>query len=125
MPHLILAGEMDLRRVGGDLQAEVHRWGTAVLKIEGLWWRTDQRALLVEGVVVEHSRAVHPVALVATARGNTSVRLWQRAPVERTPAVQRWLAIIARELQVLGGGGLLTTNIGEEVLEDLEIVPIA
>jgi len=28
-------------------------------------------------------------------------------------------------LQVLGGGGLLTTNIGAEVFEDLEIVPIA
>ena len=121
MPHLILDGEMDFECVGDELQSEVHRWGTAVLKIESLWWRSDKRALLVEGVVVEHSRAVHPVALVAAARGITSVRLWQRAPVERTAAVQRWLAVIACELQRLGGGGLQTTNLGEEVLADLEI----
>jgi len=121
MPHLILDGEMDFECVGNELQSEVHRWGTAVLKIESLWWRSDKRALLVEGVVVEHSRAVHPVALVAAARGITSVRLWQRAPVERTAAVQRWLAVIACELQRLGGGGLQTTNLGEEVLADLEI----
>ena len=121
MPHLILDGEMDFECVGDDLESEVHRWGTAVLKIESLWWRSDKRALLVEGVVVEHSRAVHPVALVAAARGITSVRLWQRAPVERTAAVQRWLAVIACELQRLGGGGLQTTNLGEEVLADLEI----
>ena len=121
MPHLILDGEMDFGCVGDDLESEVHRWGTAVLKIESLWWRSDKRALLVEGVVVEHSRAVHPVALVAAARGITSVRLWQRAPVERTAAVQRWLAVIACELQRLGGGGLQTTNLGEEVLAGLEI----
>ena len=121
MPHLILDGEMDFECVGDDLESEVHRWGTAVLKIESLWWRSDKRALLVEGVVVEHSRAVHPVAVVAAARGITSVRLWQRAPVERTAAVQRWLAVIACELQRLGGGGLQTTNLGEEVLAGLEI----
>lgn len=125
MPHLILDGEMDLRCLGHDLEGDVHRWRTAVLKVEGLWWRADRRALLVEGVVVEHSRAVHPVALVAATRGNTSVRLWQHAPVERTPAVQRWLALIAREVQRSGGGRLLTTNLGEEVLEDLEIAPTA
>jgi len=125
MPHLILEGKIDFGRLGNDLKPEVHRWGTAVLKIEGVWWRADNQALLVEGVVVEHSRAVHPVAVVAAARGNTSVRLWQRAPVERTPAVQRWLAVIARELQRAGAGGLKTTNIGDEVLSGLELAPIA
>lgn len=119
MPHLILDGEMDLRRIGDGLQLEVHRWGTAVLKIESLWWRSDKSALLVEGVVVEHSRAVHPVAVVAAARGKTSVRLWQRVPVERTPAVQRWLAVIAEALGRLGGGSLHTTNIGDDVLAGL------
>ena len=121
MPHLILDGEFDLPAFAERVRPGVHRWGTAVLKIENLWRRSDDKALLVEGVVVEHSRAVHPVALVATARGTTSVRLWQGAPVERTPAVQRWLAIIAGEIQNLGGGSLLTSNIGAEVLAGLEI----
>lgn len=120
MPHLVLDGESDLQMIVGGLQFEVHRWGNAVLKTETVWLRSDGQALLVEGVVVEHSRAVHPVAVVATARGTTGVRLWQRAPVERTPAVQRWLAVLACELRQLGGGPLLTTNIGEEVLAGLK-----
>ncbi len=123
MPHLIFDGELDLRGFEDGLRLEAQRWGTAVLKTESLWWRSDRRALLVEGVVVEHSRAVHPVAVVATGRGTTSVRLWQRAPVERTPAVQRWLAVLACELRRLGGGPLHTTNIGEEVLAGLELGP--
>lgn len=121
MPHLILEGEMDLERVLDAIPRGVHRWGSAVLKTENVWHRSDRLAVLVEGVVVEHSRAVHPVALVATARGTTSVRLWPLAPVERTPAVQRWLAVLARDLGRLGGGALRTTNVADEILAGLEI----
>jgi len=120
MPHLILEGEMDLQRVADELPRElVRRWGAAVLRVEETWQRSDRLAVLVEGVVVEHSRAVHPVAIVTTGRGTTSVRLWRLAPVERTPAVQRWLAVVAAELRRLGGGGLKTTNLAGDVLDDL------
>jgi hypothetical protein len=121
MPHFILNGEVDLRRVAGGLPREARRWGTAVLKIEDVWARPDFSAVLVEGVVVEHSRAVHPVAMVATSQGSTSVRLWSRAPVERTPAVQRWLAVIAAGLCGLGAGGLETTNVTDEILAGLAL----
>jgi hypothetical protein len=121
MPHFILDRELDLRRVVDGLPREVHRWGTAVLKIEEVWARPDFRAVLIEGVVVEHSRAVHPVAIVATARGSTSIRLWPRAPVERTPAVQRWLAVIAAGLRGLGGGAIETTNVANEILAKLAL----
>jgi hypothetical protein len=121
MPHLILDRELDLRRVVDGLPREVHRWGTAVLKIEEVWARPDFRAELIEGVVVENSRAVHPVAIVATGRGSTSVRLWPRAPVERTPAVQRWLAVIAAGLRGLGGGAVETTNVANEILAELAL----
>jgi hypothetical protein len=121
MPHIILKGEMDLRRVVNELPRQAHRWGTVVLKIEEVWARQDFCAVLVEGVVVEHSRAVHPVAIVATGRGTTSVRLWPRAPVERTPAVQRWLAVIAAGLSELGGGAVDTTNVAVEILAELSL----
>jgi hypothetical protein len=123
MPHLVFEGEMDLERIAGEIQCAVHRWGTAVLKTENVWRRSDGRALLVEGVVVEHSRAVHPVAMVATAHGTTGVRLWRQVEVERTPAVQRWLAVIAADLSRLGGGPLKTTNVGEEILAGLSLHP--
>ena len=122
MPHLILDGEMNLERVADELpREEVRRWGTAVLRFEDVWRRSDGLAVLVEGVVVEHSRAVHPVAIVTTGRGTTSIRLWRLAPVERTPAVQRWLAVVAAELRRLGGGGLKTTNLADEVVVDLAL----
>jgi hypothetical protein len=75
----------------------------------------------VEGVVVEHSRPLHPVAVISVSRGDTSVRLWHLAPVERTPAVQRWLATIASELRRLGSGPLKSTNISDDVWGDLDL----
>jgi len=121
MPHLVFEGELDLERLGGEIPMAVHRWGKAVLKTENVWCRLDGKALLVEGVVVEFSRAVHPVAVVATARGTTGIRLWRQVHVERTPAVQRWLAVIAADISRLGGGALQTTNVAEEILAGLAL----
>lgn len=121
MPHLILDREVDLERATALLPREVHRWRTAVLKTAEIWQRSDGGAVLVEGVVVEHSRPLHPVAVVSVGRGETSVRLWDLAPVERTPAVQRWLAVIATELRHLGAGDLRTTNIPPATWDDLAL----
>ena len=63
MPHLVLSGEVKLGDIASQISPEVHRWGTAVLKTEAVWCRSDGEALLVEGVVVEHSRPLHPVAV--------------------------------------------------------------
>jgi hypothetical protein len=121
MPHLILDRAVDPRRVLEELPREVRRWRTAVLKTTEVWSRSDRAALLVEGVVVEHSRPLHPVALVGLGGKETSVRLWDPAPIERTPAVQRWLALVAADLRGLGAGDLRTSNIAAEILEDLEL----
>jgi hypothetical protein len=119
MPHLVLDGGVDVEELLERMPREVRRWGPAVLKTEDLWRRADGRALLVEGVVVEHSRPLHPIAVVADHRGDTRVSLWRYAPVERTPAVQRWLAIVASDVRALSGGTLRATNISRELLEDL------
>ena len=119
MPHLVLCGEIDLQTMAADFGGEAQRWGPAVLKIEASWLRSDGLAALVEGVVVEHSRPLHPVAVISMSHGDTSVRLWRLAPVERTPAVQRWLASIAGELRGRGAGPLKTTNIPAEFWQDL------
>ncbi len=120
MPHLVLSGPGSPARWTGALGPAVHRWGRAVLKTSGWWRRHDDGALLVEGVVVEFSRPLHPVALVAAHHGRTIVRLWPAVPVERTRAVQRWLAVVARALQAEGAGDLVSTNIPAELWEDLE-----
>ena len=119
MPHLVLDGEVDWRRAVVEVPRAVHRFRAAVLKTEGCWLGSDGRAILVEGVVVERGRPLHPVALAADHATGVSIRLWRRAPVERTPAVQRWLALLALHLQELGAGSLRTTNLPEELWSDL------
>jgi len=121
MPHVILGGELAMAEAAGRMMPVVRRWRRAVLKIDGCWVRQDGGALLVEGVVVEFSRPLHPVAMVAAHHDDTIVRLWPPVPVERTEAVQRWLAQLAADLQGWGGGPLRKTNIPEPLWSDLAI----
>lgn len=119
MPHVTLGGVVDSRVIAERLPRSVYRWGRAVMKSEDCWLRADQRAVLVEGVVVEHSRPLHPVAIIAARDGSTTVRLWPTVAVERTRPVQRWLALLAVELLQLGLSGPEATNLAEEVVADL------
>jgi len=123
MPHLVLRDEVDFDLVLERMPKDAVKWGAAVLKTVDLWRRADGRAILIEGVVVEHSRPLHPVALISLSYGDTSVRLWRLAAVERTPAVQRWLAVVARDLQQLGAGPVRATNIAPALVEDLRMSP--
>ena len=121
MPHLILDGAVDLQRAIEALPGEARRWRTAVLKTTGVWISADAGALLVEGVVVEHSRPLHPVAHVTVADGQTKIRLWDVVPVERTPAVQRWLAELGRDLQAAGSVTLRTNNLAAGIIDDFDL----
>jgi len=121
MPHLVMRGPIDFHAVAEHLSLDVTKWGRAVLKTGEKWSRSDHKAMLIDGVVVELVRPLHPVAMVAIRDGDTVIRLWPVVEVERTPAVQRWLAVIAAGLQKLGGGAVHTTNIGPEVLEGLDL----
>jgi hypothetical protein len=121
MPHLVLRDEVDFDLVLERMSKDAVKWGAAVLKTVELWRRTDGRAILIEGVVIEHSRPLHPIALISLSHGDTSVRLWRLAAVERTPAVQRWLAVVAKDLQQLGAGAVRSTNIAPALLEDLRM----
>ena len=122
MPHVVFEGSVDLERVAEGLRVGVHRWGRAVLKTDQIWRRRDGLAILVEGVVVEFSRPQHPVVQIAPHHEGTIVRLWSLAPVERTPAVQRWVAVVAADLQRLGAGAVFTTNIPPDLWQDLQLI---
>ncbi len=122
MPHIKLAGKVAVDRVMAEMPAEVHRWGRAVLKIDACWRRADGRALLVEGVVVEHSRPLRPVIMVALQEDHIVVRLWPTVAVERTESVRRLLGLVAAQLQDFGGGPVIVTNIDESALQGLPLV---
>lgn len=121
MPHLILEGMTDFHTAIARIDTKPRRWGRAVIKIESWWTRSDAHAILFEGVVVEFSRALHPLGLAAPHHGDTSIRLWPHQEVERTRAVQHWLALIASDLQLAGAGPLKTTNIPDDILDGIEL----
>ncbi|NOZ93931.1 MAG: hypothetical protein GXP47_04195 [Acidobacteria bacterium] len=121
MPHLDLAGWQPLETMAQAFEPSVERWGRAVLKTSGWWRRHDGLALLVEGVIVEYSRPLHPVAFIGKHHEDTAVRLWPTVPVERTRAVQRWLALLASRLQEQGLGPVIRTNLQPEILERLDL----
>lgn len=121
MPHLVLTGHMDMEAALAGFSPEVHRWGRVVLKTAECWLRRDRRALLIEGVVVEYARPLHPIVQVALNDASITVRLWPPVDVERTPAVQRLLGLVAAQLQQSGAGEVCTTNIPGEHLDGIAL----
>lgn len=125
MPHVVLAGALDLPAAAAGLADRAHRHGRVVCKMEQCWLRADGRSLLVEGVVVEFARALHPVAVVSDHHGDTRIHLWPRAEVEKTEAVQLWIALLAAELQRLGAGRVVTTNVPPDLLQTAGVAQLA
>ncbi len=123
MPHMVLTHPVAWPEVAAQLTGEPRRWGRAVLKSEGRWLRLDGEGVLVEGLVVEFARPLHPVLLLAPHHGHAIVRLWPLVAVERSRAVQRWLCEVASELATLGAGPVTSTNIAPELWEDLPFPP--
>ena len=119
MPHVVLAGKLDMSAAAQAIDSTVRRWGRAVIKNEACWVRSDGEGLLVQGVVVEYSRPLHPVALLAHHHGDTMVRLWPPVSVEKTEPVQRWLVHIAATLVGEGLASFKGTNITEALWRDL------
>ncbi len=119
MPHFVLERPPSLDALERAVPTEPKRWGRAVLKVEGLWLRPSRPSALAEGVVVELARPLHPVAILAPRRQELVIRLWPLVPVERTPPVQRWLAILAQAAMSAGAGALVSTNVAEDLWRDL------
>ena len=113
MPHVIRRGRVDLAVVWRAIPRGPWRWGGVVARVEGSYLAVSGDALLVAGVVIEFGRPLHPVALVTVREDGTAVHLWPAATVERTEAVKRFLAQVARELVAFGAGDVVATNLPE------------
>jgi hypothetical protein len=111
MPHAICAGAADLEGAWRRFPSGPWRWGNSVARVEGCYLAPGSRALLVSGVVVEYGRPLHPVVLVTFRGEETAVHLWPVVSVERTEAVKRFVARVARELAAFGAGAVVTTNL--------------
>ena len=123
MPHVILTGTLDFDAVASSLDGDAHRWRAAVLKNEASWRRSDGLAVLIEGVVIEHSRPLHPVAVITQSHNDTSVQtVAPRAGRTHHPRFNAGSPRSRVELQRLGAGPVKTTNIADDLLHDLDLV---
>jgi hypothetical protein len=116
MPHVTIEAEWDCDRLIQKAQTGVERFGRSVLKTDQSWRRRDGQAVLVEGVVVEFSRPLHPVAVIAPHEKGVIVRLWSLLAVERTVPVQRWMAGVADWAATALAGRVVATNLHPEAV---------
>jgi hypothetical protein len=112
MPHVVRRGRADLDAAWKGLPAGPWRWGRAVARVEGRYLAAEGNVLLVQGVVVEYGRPVHPVVMVTHRGEETAVHFWPVVRVERTEAVKRLLVQVAAELEAFGAGEVVATNLG-------------
>ncbi len=119
MPHVILSGKADLAKAWQEFPQGPFRLGNAVARVEGRFLSSSRRELLLEAVVVEFGRPLHPVILVSHRQEGTAVHLWDVVRVERTEAVKAFVALVARELVPFGAGQVRTTNLKPEVLSGI------
>ena len=115
MPHVFRAGRVDLDQAWRAFPLGPWRWGNAVGKVEGRYLGHGGKSLLIAGVVVEFGRPIHPVVVISLNPAGTAFHLWQGAPVERTEAVKRFLAQVAREAVAFGCGEVAQTNLPDLV----------
>lgn len=114
MPHVILSGQADLVSAWQEFPEGPFRFGNAVARIEGRFLSAARRELLLEAVVVEFGRPLHPVLLVSLRQEGTAVHLWDVVRVERTEAVKALIALVAKELSRFGAGEVRSTNLKAE-----------
>ncbi|BCW92671.1 MAG: hypothetical protein ACOY7U_09635 [Acidobacteriota bacterium] len=125
MPHVILSGQADLARAWQEFPEGPFRFGNAVARIEGRFLSASRRELLLEAVVVEFGRPLHPVILVSLRQEGTGVHLWDVVRVERTEAVKALIALVGRELARFGAGEVRSTNLKPELLSALGVGQIS
>lgn len=118
MPHVEVLGEIDLVEFHRRFLPRIWNDPEAVTKIDGCFLAHDERSCLLECQVIEgYLRQVFFV-LVSTRDDGLMVRLYPRSAPEKTHAVKRCLAWIARwlgaELPRLEFGKTnLTSELGE------------
>ena len=99
MPHVVIAGAVDLRGYAGDFAPTVIREGGDVLRADRIYLDAEGRTALIDALVVEAGRK-QPfyVKISAHERGSVTVRIDPLTRVERTEGVKRLVARIGADL---------------------------
>jgi len=114
LPHAVITGNLEPGEVFRRLGKISERSGTAVLKTGASYLEKDGRAILIEATAVEAGRPLGFLVLVGQRDDGLVVRLHPSQDVEKTEAVKKLLALIARAIIAQNPGSSLgKTNLAE------------
>jgi hypothetical protein len=113
VPHVIVEGAVTLAALQRDHVAFTVREAGRVVKVDRFYLDAPGRAALLETIVVD-GRHTQKFFIQLTAREEgVMVRLEPMTDPEKSPAVKRALATVARRIRDACGGRFGGTNIAE------------
>lgn len=99
MPHVVIAGSVDLEAYARAFEPIVVRVGRDVLRADTLYLERSGRALLIEALAVEAGRRMPFYIKVSTHdRGRTTARIDPLTHPERSDGVKRLVAEVGADL---------------------------
>jgi hypothetical protein len=95
MPHVVLEGAVDLRRVVEKFEPVLDRWGDNVLKLRQVYLEQRGEEVLLDTLVVESGHRQQFFIQVTRREGGAVLRLLPQTDPEKTDGVKRALARVA------------------------------
>jgi len=113
LPHVVIAGPIDLEAYARAFEPIVVRVGRDVLRADDLYLERGGRALLIEALAVEAGRRMpFYIKVSAHDRGSATVRIDPLTHPERSDGVKRLVAEVGADLLRLSPGTRLdVTNL--------------
>jgi len=98
MPHVVIAGRVDLTRYARDFKALVLRADGDVLRADALYLERSGRAALIEALAVEAGRKLPFYVKISMHSERATVRIDPLTHPERSEGVKRIVAAIGADL---------------------------
>jgi hypothetical protein len=116
VPHVVLEGPITIDDAARIFEPFVSREGDLVVKAERFYRGKDDRAALIEMVVVEAGHTQKFFIQLSARDSGLTVRLEPLTDPEKTPGVRRAIARVAARLRVASGAAYGKTNIQEYLI---------
>lgn len=113
MPHVVLEGRVTIEACAARFEPFVERAGEGVVKVERFYRERDDRAALLETLVVDRGHTQKFFIQLSPKGEGLTVRLEPLTDPEKTPGVKRALAVVAHRIREATGCAYGRTNIEE------------
>lgn len=99
MPHVVLEGHLNLQRFSAVYQPLVHQEADKIVKLQHAYVSTTSDEVLIEAVALQDGFAQRFLVQVLVRDTRATVKLYPGTDPEKTDAVKRTIALVARQLK--------------------------